>query len=200
MSARSLCRPGGSGSASQQPGATAAAIAACADAGSDHSPGSDIAARVKAVSVTQAGAFPVKQGSTGVLRPGLMPRRALTLEHTPAAPTPLGNRRYTKQPSDPFLVASTALQLTGSPYCCLGESAAGECEHLLRRRHSSASSGGHKDVLNTSLDTSQLSESIATPYVADVDGDSELRISAVRPKHSTTVRLGNTLGMPALPD
>lgn len=177
MSARSFGRPGGSASALQQPGATAAASAAGEDAGSDQSPGSDIATPVKAVSVPQAGAFPVRQGSTGMLRPGLMP-------------APLGNRRYTKQLSSPLLGASTALQLTGSPYGCPGESAAGECEHLLRSRHSS--SGGDKDVMKTSVDLPQLSDSIAAPYVADSDGDCGLRISAVKPKHSTTAWLGNT--------
>lgn len=197
MSARSIGRPGGSGSASQQSGATAAANAACDDAGSSHPPGSNRVAHTNAVSVTQAGAFPVRQGGNGVSRPGLMPRRTLTHELF-TAPGPLGC--HTKQPSDVLPVAPTALQLTGSPYCCNGGSAAAECEHILRSCHTSASSDRHKAVIKASLDTSQLSESIAAPYVADSDGDSGLWISGVKPKQSTTARLGNTLSMLELPD
>lgn len=200
MSARSIGRPRGSGSASQQSGATAAANAACADAGSNHLPssnhpsGSNCAAHMNAVSVTQAGAFPVRHGNNGMSRPGLMPKRTSTHEHFPA-PGPSGNRCHTQQPSDALPVASTALQLTGSPYCCNGGSAAAECEPPLRSCDNSASSGGYEAVLKTSLDTLQLSESIAAPYVAESDGDSGLRISAIKPKNSTTARLGNTLGM-----
>lgn len=203
MSPRSLGRHQHGGSASQQPQAAVAATAAGPDAGSDYVSDSTCAARVNAVNVAQAGAFPVRHGSSGV---GMLPTRTLTHEHIPASRA-VGLRRslcrgqgHTNQLSIAALpVASTALQLTGSTYCSVGGSSAGECEHFMRSRHSSASSGSHKDVTQTPLNNSHLSESNAAPLAADSDGDSLMRVSALKPKHSATLRLGTALAMLACP-
>ena len=78
------------------------------------------------ISVTQAGAFLVRQGSSAASRPGLTSSGHLTVEHFPVSPRLLGRRSVspTKQTSTKALQHSTAavaaLQLTGAPLQRLG--------------------------------------------------------------------------------
>lgn len=197
MSARSLGRPHHSNSAAQQPQATAAATAAFADAGSNPASVTSCAAGVNAanVRVTQAGAFPVRQGSDGTSRPGLMPRRSLTTERFPVNPKSLGSRRspsLVKQPSDPLAFASMALQLTGAPLCDIGGHAAGQGAQLPSSSGSSVSSGADKLVRDSSLYSSQPSERVAASCVTDSHGGSIMPpVPAPAPRRNTSIRLGN---------
>ena len=187
MSARSLGRPCQRDAAAQQQVATAA----CSNADTNCPPTRSGAAHVNAanVSVTQAGAFPVRQGSTGSLKSGLMPRRSLTLERFPVEP--LVSRRSlcaAKQPSEPLEVASTALQLMGAPFCSFGGSAAGQGGQLPRGSGSSVGSGGNKLARNSLLHSSQLSAG-AVP-ATDLDGGIMTPV-VTAPRLCTSMTLGN---------
>lgn len=78
------------------------------------------------ISVTQAGAFLVRQGSSAASRPGLTSSGHLTVERFPVSPRLLGRRSVslTKQTSTKALQHSTAavaaLHLTGAPLQSLG--------------------------------------------------------------------------------
>ena len=192
MSARSLGRPRQLDAAAQQQVATAA----CGNADTDCTLIRSGAAHVNAanVSVTQAGAFPVRQGSTGTLKSGLMPRRSLTLERFPVDSKPLVSRRSlcaAKQPSEPLEVASTALQLMGAPFCSFGGSATGQGGQVLRSS-GSVSSGGNKLARNSLLHSSQLAEGGAPP--TDLDGGSVTPVvTASAPRRRISRTLGNQL-------
>ena len=195
MSARSLVWPRPRDAAALQQVITPAASAAAADAGTDCTLVIGGAAHVNAanVSVTQAGVYPVRQGSTGTLKSGFMPRRSLTMERLPPGSKPLASRRSlcaAKQPSAPSEVASTALQLMGAPFGSFGGSAAGQGGQLPRSSGSSVSSGGDKLARNSLLYSSQLSEGTAALPATGSDG---VILAVLAPRRRTSITLGNEL-------
>lgn len=199
MSARSLGRPRQRDATALQQVLTPAASAACANVGTAGPPvrSRSGAAHANAanVSITQAGAFPVRQGSTGALQPGLMPRRSLTMEYFPLDAKPLASRRSlcgAKQHSVPLEVASTALQLMGAPFGSIGGSAAVQGGQLPKGSGSSVSSGCKQLVGNSLLYSPQLSEGTKTLPATDSDGDGMIpAVTASAPRRSTSIKLGD---------
>lgn len=199
MSARSLGRPPPLDAAALQHVVTPAASAASADAGTHSPPVRAGAAHVNAanVCITQAKAFPVRQGSTGTLKTGLMPSRSLTMERFLPDSKPLASKRSlcaAKQPSVPLEVASTALQLTGSPFGSFGSSAAGQGGQLPRSSGTSLSSDSDKLVRSSVLYSSQLSEGTAALPATGPDGGGVIPAdTAAAPRRRTFITLGSEL-------
>ncbi len=122
-----------------QPGLTQ--VSADSDTGSEQQ--STCAANI---SVTQAGAFLVRQGSSATSRPGLTSSGHLTVERFPVSPRLLGRRSVSlsKQTSKKALQDSTAavaaLQLTGAPLQSLGSRRTGRLSRELASSSSNAKS------------------------------------------------------------
>lgn len=190
MTARSISQPRHADAAAQQLGTAAA----CFDAGTSCAPIDSFAAHVQAanVSITQAGAFQVRQGSSSTPRSA---RRSLTLEGCSVSSKPLGSRRSpgaAKQPVVPLEIASTALQLTGAPICSFGGKAAGQGAQRVRSGDSSVSSGGDKRVSNSLLCRSQLSGSTGAPSGTESDDGSIIPAGNIlAPRRHTSMTLGN---------
>ena len=193
MSARSLGRPGRCAAAAVQQGVTPAASAVGANAGTDCNPVRS-GANAANVSVTQAEAFPVRQGSTVTLKPGMLPRKSLTVQHCPLDAKLLAGRRSlcaAKQHSVPVEVASTALQLMGAPFGSFGGNATGQGGQLASSSGTSVSSGGDKLVRNSLLYSSQSEETMALPAPDSDGGGARFAVTASAPRHCTSIKLGN---------
>jgi len=112
------------------------------------------------ISVTQAGACLVRQGSSAASRPGLTSSSGhLTVERFPVSPRLLGRRSVslTKQTSKKALQDSTAavaaLQLTGAPLQSLG------CRHTARLSRELASSSSSNAESSSSAERNSRSRS-----------------------------------------
>lgn len=190
MSARSFGQPRRADAAAQQLGTAAAS----SDAGTSCAPIDSCAAHVQAasVSITQAGAFPVRQGSNGTPRSA---RRSLTMEGCSVSCKPLDGRRSSgaaKQPVVPMEIASTALQLTGAPICSFGGNAAGVGAQRVRSSDSSVGSASDRLVSNSLLCSSQLSEGTGAPSGTESDDGSMIAAGkALAPRRHTSLTLGN---------
>lgn len=91
------------------------------------------------VSVTQAGAFPVRQGSRANLQHGLPVRSNLTMERFPVSPRLLGRRSVSlmRRPSRAAMQSDTPvadLQLTGAPLQSFNNHAVSSSRSLPRSR------------------------------------------------------------------
>ncbi|DBA76353.1 TPA: hypothetical protein ACH3X1_010064 [Trebouxia sp. C0004] len=124
-----------------QPGSTQ--VSADSDSG-----GEQQSAGAANISVTQAGAFLVRQGNSTASRQGLTLSGHLTMEHFPVSPRLLGRRStsLSKQTSKKTLQDSTAaaavaaLQLTGAPLQNMGSRRTGRLSRELASSSSSAES------------------------------------------------------------
>ena len=130
-----------------QPGSTQ--VSAASDSGSEQR-----LAGAANISVTQAGAFVVRQGISAASRPELTSSSHLTVEHFPVSPRLLGRRSVSlsKQTSKKGLQDSTgaaavaALQLTGAPLQSLGS------RHTARlSREPASSSSSNTESSSSSL-------------------------------------------------
>lgn len=163
MSATSLGRHSHDDSSLQQKAADAARVSsdkACASVKTQAGN-----ANAASVSVTQAGAFPIRQGSSnGVSRPGLMAKSSLTMERFPASAAAFGARRSLslvkpQTSKGPAAGSSTALQLTGAPLqrCSSNAAAADQYAPLSTSSNSFSSLATRPCALqNGSLPGSQL--------------------------------------------
>ena len=193
MTARSFGQPRGSVAAAQQQGTATA----CSDAGTSCALNDSCAAFMNAanVSIAQAGALLVRQGSNGTPRSA---RRSLTLEGCSVNSKALGARRSSGAAKVPVQIASTALQLNGAPICRFGGSAAGLGAQRLRSGDSSVSSGGDKLVSNSLLCSSQLSGSTGAPPGTESDDGSMMAAGkAMAPRRHTSITLGNESERPS---
>lgn len=190
MTARSIGQPRHADAAAQQLGTAAAS----SSAGTSCTPIDSCAACMQAasVSITQAEAFPVRQGSNST---PTFARRSLTMEGCSVSSKALGARRSSgaaKQPVVSLQIAPTALQLTGAPIYSFGGSAADVGVHRIRSGDSSVSSGGDKLVSNSLLCSSQLSGSIGAPSGTESDDGSMIAAGkALAPRRHTSITLGN---------